>query len=591
MRHIIMKSSLLLVAWLVSAGIHAQIPIFEDGIGYLLDKEQKTASAHCIEVGNNPVAISIPKSVKYKETEYTVTSIDDHAFRKCVSLTTIVLPASITRIGHGAFRRSTHLAHIACFATTPIQFGDSCWAELPFTEANVHVKPGCAEAYRQAKGWQRFKNIKENVSAVLFAKINGVIYYLDNTELTAALVRQEYYYSGNLVIPNTVTYKGHEYTVTEIEQGALAACRYDLSSITLPEGLKTIKQDALSGIGAASIYCMATIPPTLGKQVFSKDTYMDAPLYLRAEAKEAYAKAEGWSGFSNVIAELTSNEMVVVEGRGYQLQKGEEMTATLFFDDRVKSLRRITTMAKHDMKNARPYSAVLPARVTHDGELYTVTAIASYSFLASYDLNDIILPAQLTRIGDGAFGACPRLKSITMPGRLKHIGAYAFARSGLETVTIPKEVEHVGTGVFIRSEALTRINVAPGNQYFMSIDGLLCNADSTELLVCPAGATKCAVPESVTKIGNEALHYCNNIRSITLPKSLTYIGDEAFADCAKLDNILSYIEEPQAVAMGKNLLGKRPYSQCTLHVKRGKKDTYRKTGGWKEFTNIKEGLK
>ena len=47
---------------------------------------------------------TIPATVIYNGTTYSVTSIGDGAFMYCSSLTTITIPSSVTSIGESAFR-------------------------------------------------------------------------------------------------------------------------------------------------------------------------------------------------------------------------------------------------------------------------------------------------------------------------------------------------------------------------------------------------------------------------------------------------------------------------------------------------------
>ena len=53
-------------------------------------------------------------------------------------------------------------------------------------------------------------------------------------------------YTGDVVIPSTVTSDGITYNVTGIGNGAFQNC-YDLTSITIPEGVTSIGNSAFSG--------------------------------------------------------------------------------------------------------------------------------------------------------------------------------------------------------------------------------------------------------------------------------------------------------------------------------------------------------
>lgn len=56
--------------------------------------------------------IVIPQNVTVDGVNYVVNAVDDKAFQLCVRLTSVELPATITRIGDEGFSRCTQLTHI-----------------------------------------------------------------------------------------------------------------------------------------------------------------------------------------------------------------------------------------------------------------------------------------------------------------------------------------------------------------------------------------------------------------------------------------------------------------------------------------------
>ena len=73
-----------------------------NGIKYCLNEETQTAEVIAKRKGYEGDII-IPETVVFKKVSYLVTSIGEHAFYNCKSLTSITIPDSVTSIGEGAF--------------------------------------------------------------------------------------------------------------------------------------------------------------------------------------------------------------------------------------------------------------------------------------------------------------------------------------------------------------------------------------------------------------------------------------------------------------------------------------------------------
>ncbi len=179
---------------------------------------------------------------------------------------------------------------------------------------------------------------------------------------------------------------------------------------------------------------------------------------------------------------------------------------------------------------------------------------------------DIVLPKDITNIGDSAFAYCTWLEDITIPGNVEYIGNYAFAGSNLRNVTIsqgvkriengafaacalesiriPNSIKSIGAGAFTGIQGLENFNIPEG---ITSIgDGTFEGSDLKKIVIPKSVKTigeqafraceldKVVLPEGVTEIGEMAFLECGSLTSITIPKSVKRIGRAAFDDCSPL---------------------------------------------------------
>jgi len=156
----------------------------------------------------------------------------------------------------------------------------------------------------------------------------------------------------------------------------------------------------------------------------------------------------------------------------------------------------------------------------------TVVAIWDFAFVGN-QLTSVTIPAGVTVIGSGAF-ACNQLTSVTIPAGVTVIEELAFWRNQLTSVAIPAGVIVIEGGAFAVNPDLASIAVAPGNQHFRSIDGVLYDRAGTTLLAWPAGKSPVNIPSGVTGIGNGAFSG-NRLESVDILAGVTVIGSSAFA--------------------------------------------------------------
>ena len=179
--------------------------------------------------------------------------------------------------------------------------------------------------------------------------------------------------------------------------------------------------------------------------------------------------------------------------------------------------------------------------------------IAGGTFSGIKTFIDVILPDGLEYIGEEAFSES-RLTNIVFPDSLKVIGVGAFYRTYLTgEITIPASVEEIGKGAFgigmgsimAFPTLLESINVAAGNKYFSSEDGVLFNKDKTVLVCYPSGKTgsEYEIPSGVAHIGEYAFYNNLSLECVWIPSSVTSIGVCAFYLAHNVDDLYFEVGE------------------------------------------------
>ena len=167
--------------------------------------------------------------------------------------------------------------------------------------------------------------------------------------------------------------------------------------------------------------------------------------------------------------------------------------------------------------------ATVPARVSHEGQTYTVTRIGRR---ALRDIITTVLPETVLDLGDDCMWAS-RVDSVRLPSSLRRIGSNSIAGT-YPNLYIPAAVEHIDANAFEKAR-VSRFTVDEGNRHYCSVDGFLYSADTTELVAVPYnyrgedGAL--VLPSTVRRIGAYAMRSVNSqLTTLTLPEGLEEIG-------------------------------------------------------------------
>lgn len=156
-------------------------------------------------------------------------------------------------------------------------------------------------------------------------------------------------------------------------------------------------------------------------------------------------------------------------------------------------------------------------------------------------------------IADRAFYKEETMTSYNVPGTIKRIGDFSFARSSLTSVYIPYGVEEIGYGAFYACTNLLKVaipatvtKIEPSafakTAWFENwiqggnVDEFLVVGDGI-LLAYKGDSANVVIPQNVKRIGPEVFMNHTEIVNVTLPDGLIEVGEDAFNGCANLKNI------------------------------------------------------
>ena len=403
------------------------------------------------------------------------------------------------------------------------------------------------------------------------AKVDGIYYIFSGTEATVTYLNWGSFnksaYSGNVVIPETVTYNGTTYSVTSIGSDAFYFCS-GLTSVTIPNSVTSIGEQAF-------IYCRGLTSITIPNSVTSigVSAFYDTAWYNNKPDGLVYAGKVAYK----YKGTMPPNTNVVLE------------EGTLGIGDVAFLSCSCLT------------SVTIPN---------SLTSIGYQAFAYCSGLTSVIIPNSVTTIGGGAFSGCSGLTGVTIPNSVTSIGVGAFYNcSGLTSITIesentkydsrnncnaiiekstntlvtgcmntviPNSVTNIGSYAFYNCSGLTSITI-PNS--VTSIGGWAFQSCS--------GLTSIAIPNSVTSIEIEAFRGCSSLTSVTIGNSVTSIREQAFYGCANITSVISEITEP--FNCGSDAFPENACRNGTLYVPAGTKDLYIRFDGWRNFLHIEEG--
>ncbi len=384
---------------------------------------------------------------------YDVLYINNNAFKNKTNIEYVNLPTTILGIGNNAFYGCTSLKQMIVNSNLS-SFGEA-------------VFEGCSSLERVELGKivELPNNTFKDCSSLGYCYISGVkkigdyaFYYCNSLyelrtdgEYIYEAGQYAFYHSNNFTLDLSRLTKMGEYAfgytnfyniifkdnmynnqIKYIPEGAFVGCS-NVAKIVLPESVLYI-----------------------GAYAFSDQTSLTSvtfPEYLREVGNSAFYNC---TSLSTVVV----NDNIEYVGNNVFKDCAKLSTNTYEKNNYIgnstnKYIILVSTSVSKTSTSIKFHSNL---RCICNNVFESMTKITSVDFTST----------SLKSIGDFAFNNSPKLKTISFPSDVKHIGNYAFYDCAIENVTIPASIYTIGYSAFNKplDDTLTSINVSSSYEYY-----------------------------------------------------------------------------------------------------------------------------
>ncbi|MBD5132466.1 MAG: leucine-rich repeat protein, partial [Clostridiales bacterium] len=463
--------------------------------------------------------------------------IGANAFYQAAKLTSVEIPAWITKIESGAFESCTALAEVTFKGPEDADSSNT----LIIDERAFY---GC-----------------KTLTSVDFQTGTDVRKIGDSAFYNCSALK-------SIDIPNTVT---------EIGDNAFYSCT-GLASVTLGSGLTTIGAQAFMICSALTEIDLPESLTRIGDSAFArcnKLSRIDFPASLEEIGDSAFISCSALKTIGFVDDELGADLSIgdsAFNGCTGLTSFYVPKYAVSINSGFLRGCRNITTVTCSENNVGYMVEDNVIYELDVDGD------ITGILFVPTTKTGEFRLPAKLTRLGDGVFQNNTSIVRVVIPSGITLIGEYAFSGctnlrevvfetdennenhaditmkkyafyncKNLESINLPEGLVYIGTTAFNSCESLSSITI-PSTVKTLSKEGYASNLNNSNGSFY--GCTKLAsvtfahrvdengaLVNDLTTIGKGTFYNCTSLGSIEIPAKVHTIENSAFDRCLALTTV------------------------------------------------------
>lgn len=469
-----------------------------------------------------------------------VTEIGLYAFSEMESIVHVSFPATLKKIGNGAFRKCRNLEGELIVPDSVEYIGVDA-----FNQCTSLTSLSLGNGVKTIEGYAFYGCIGLTGELVLPENLEkiGEAAFRDCTGL-----------SGTLKLPDTLK---------TLESGVFYGCSGFSGELDIPDQVKQLESKTFYGMsGITGFYIGASVEQiNLAGPSFQAGTFDGCTGAEFIKFRSSVPPDLG--GLIDTFSDMTSLKRIWVPAESYKAYN-------LAYQNYVPDSARVFTESSSPFISDE--EGVLNGYVGEEEMVWVpdgITAIGVGAFRNNTSVKKIVLPAQLTSIGKNAFAGCTQLAELQFLGEVPpDISENPDIFQNLESLTALKvplgfyDAYRDAYGSRLPEKAVLS---ETGAEDFQIDETVLTRYTGTESQVrIPEGITEIApyvfqnnaavkkviFPESLQRIGDYAFDGCSELTSLELNQGLQSIGICAFQNCGKIEGSLTVPSSVRTIEAG-----------------------------------------